>query len=161
MSIESAVAVRDSSNIVIGTVSTAVVADNAFVDGIKNSTGLDSAIYSTDVLSATTLTSPDGKTRQIGIKQTSQTVKNQVLTKGQTFKGSLDLFNRPFLAVYAPLKDINNNVVGMLFIGQPQSSVLQSAGRSIELTFTLAVILMALAIVPAYLMARYIARQLQ
>jgi hypothetical protein len=161
LSIKSAVAVRDDSDIVIGTVSTAVVADNAFVDGIKNSTGLDSAIYSANVLSATTLTSPDGKTRQIGIKQNSQAVKNQVLTKGQTFKGSLNISNRPFLAVYAPLKDVNNNVAGMLFIGQPQSAVLKSAGHSIELTFTLAIILMALSIIPAYLMARYITRQLQ
>jgi hypothetical protein len=161
LSIKSAVAVRDNSDIVIGTVSTAVAADNAFVDGIKNSTGLDSAIYSANVLSATTLTSPDGKTRQIGIKQNSQAVKNTVLTKGQTFKGSLSLFNRPFLAVYTPLKDVNNNIVGMLFIGQPESALLKSAGRSIGLTFTLAVVLIALAIIPAYLVARHIARQLE
>jgi len=161
MSIKSAVPIRDGSNTIIGTVSAAVIADSAFVDGIKNSTGLDSAIYSTNVLSATTLTAPDGKTRQIGIKQNSRAVKDRVLTKGQTFKGSLSLFNRPYLAVYAPLKDVNNNVVGMLFIGQPQSSALQSASRSIELTFTLAVILMVMAIIPAYLMARYIAAQLK
>jgi ABC-type spermidine/putrescine transport system permease subunit I len=63
--------------------------------------------------------------------------------------------------VYQPLKDINNNVIGMLFIGQPQSSVLQSASRSIQLTFIVAVALLALAIVPAYWMSRYIARQLE
>lgn len=161
MSIKSAVAVRDAGNTIIGTVSAAVVADNAFVDGIKNSTGLDSAIYSTNVLSATTLTSPDGKTRQIGIKQTSQAIKTDVLTKGQTFKGSINLFNRPFLAVYAPLKDVNNNVVGMLFIGQPQSSVLQTAGHSIELTFIIATALILISIVPAYFTSRYLAYQLK
>jgi hypothetical protein len=160
MSIKSAVAVR-SGNTIIGTVSTAITADSAFVDGIKHSTGLDSALYSGNTLSATTLTSPDGKTRQIGIKQNDSTVKEEVLVKGQTFKGPLTLLNRPFLAVYVPLKDVNNNVVGMLFIGQPQSTVLQAAAHSIQLTFIAAVILMVLAIIPAYLMARYITKQLE
>jgi ABC-type spermidine/putrescine transport system permease subunit II len=49
----------------------------------------------------------------------------------------------------------------MLFIGQPQNKVLQSAGHSIELTFIVAAILLAIAILPAYWMSRYIARQLE
>jgi hypothetical protein len=160
ISIKSTVPIRQGDSIV-GTVSTAVIADNGFVDGIKHSTGLESAIYAGNSLSATTFTAPDGKSRQIGVKQTSQTINNQVLVQGHTYKGSLDILNRPFLAVYTPLKDVNNNVVGMLFIGQPQSSVLKTAAHSIELTFIVAVSLMVLAILPAYWMSRYIARQLE
>jgi hypothetical protein len=160
ISIKSSVPIRDNGNIV-GTVSTAVVADNGFVDGIKNSTGLESAIYAGNSLSATTFTAPDGKSRQVGVKQTSTTINKQVLTQGRSFKGSANLLNRQFLAVYTPLKDVNNNIVGMLFIGQPQNKVLQSAGHSIELTFIVAAILLAIAILPAYWMSRYIARQLE
>jgi len=158
VSIKSIAVVRDGSNIV-GTVSTFVAADNAFVDGIKNSTGLDSSIYSGNVLSATTFVSSDGKTRQIGIMQTSGSIK-KVLTKGATYKGNVNIFNRSYLAVYTPLKDSNNNVVGMLFIGQSSSAVLENASHSIRLTFIVAALLMVLSIIPAYVGAKNIARQL-
>jgi len=161
ISIKSAVPVRDSSNTIIGTVTAAVVIDNGLVDGIKNSTGLDSAIYSDNVLSATTFVAPDGKTRQVGVKQTNKAVAEQVLSKGHLYKGSLGILNRQFLAVYAPLKDVNNNVIGMLFIGQPQSSVLKTAGHSIELTFLVAACLIILSVVPAYLTSRYLSYQLE
>jgi len=159
MTIKSAVPIR-AGDTIIGTVSTAVAADNNFVDGIKKATGLESAIYSSNTLSATTFVSPDGKTRLVGTKQNSGTVKDKVLTKGQTFKGSLTISNRSFLAVYKPIKDVNNNIVGMLFIGRPQSSVLRSANHSIELTFIIAAVLMLLAILPSYVIAKHLAKQL-
>jgi len=159
--IQSTVPVRDSSGNIVGTVSVGLAADNGFMDGIKNSTGLDSAIYSGNVLSATTFLAADGKTRQVGVKQADKTIDSTVLTHGQTYKGTLNVLNRPLLAVYAPLKDADNNVVGMLFVAKPQSSLLKTAGRSIELTFVVAAVLIVLSIIPAYLMARYLSRQLE
>ncbi|MDB5183132.1 MAG: hypothetical protein JWO47_916 [Candidatus Saccharibacteria bacterium] len=160
LSIKSAVPVRDASNLIIGTVTTSVVIDNGLVDGIKSATGLDSAVYSDNALSATTLTAPDGKTRQLGVKQTNQAITSTVLKNGKVFKGSLGILNRQYLAVYTPLKDVNNTVVGMLFIGQPQSAVLKTAGHSIELTFLLAAGLLLLSIVPAYFTSKYLSYQL-
>jgi len=160
MSVKSTVPVRDAGGQIIGTISTAVVANNSFVDGIKNATSLDSAIYSGNVLSATTFVSPDGTSREVGVKQNDPAVTHTVLKDGKLFKGEINVLNRPSLAVYAPLKDADNNVVGMLFIGQPQVSILLSAGHSVELTFLVAVILMVASIVPAYLIARHLSRQL-
>jgi hypothetical protein len=160
LSIKSSVPIRDSKDTIIGTVTTSVIIDNSLVDGIRSATGLDSAVYSGNALSATTLTAPDGKTRQLGVKQTNAAVQNTVLTKGKVFKGSLDILNRQFLAVYTPLKDVNNTVVGMLFIGEPQSTVLKTAGHSIELTFLLAAGLLLLSIVPAYFTSKYLSYQL-
>jgi methyl-accepting chemotaxis protein len=159
ISIKSAVPVRDGNNI-IGAVISAALADNAFVDGIKNSTGLESSIYGGNVLSATTLVAPDNKTRQIGVKLNDNQVTGSVLKNGRPFKGTINLFNRQFLAVYDPLKDINNNVVGMLFVGQPSSSVLQTAGHSIELTFLVASALIIFSIIPAYVVSRHLAKQI-
>ena len=93
ISIKSTVPVRDNTNKIVGTVTAAVIIDNGLVDGIKNATGLDSAIYSGNVLSATTFKAPDGKTRQVGIKQTNKAVIDTVLTKSKTFKGSLNSAN--------------------------------------------------------------------
>ncbi len=159
--IKTTVPVRSSDNTIIGTVSVSLIANNALVDGIKNSTGLDSAIYSSDTLSATTFVAPDGKSREIGVKQTDKAVTNRVLKHDQVFKGQLNILNRPYLAVYTPLKDADNSVVGMLFIGQPQATTLKTAGQSIELTFLVAVVLLVLSTIPAYLVARHLARQLE
>jgi len=160
ISISSAVPILSGGN-VVGTVTTSVLADNGFVDGIKSSTGLDSSIYSGDSLSATTLTAPDNQTRLIGVKLSDKAVTSKVLEQKQAFKGTVDILNRPYLTAYVPLKDVNNNVVGMLFIGQPQSSVLQDAGRSIELTFIAAAALLLASIVPAYLISRSLTKQLE
>jgi hypothetical protein len=84
-----------------------------------------------------------------------------VLDKGNTYSGSLTVLNKPFLAVYSPLKDVNNGVIGMLFIGQPRISLLQTVAWSIELTFLVAIGLIFVLIFPAYLMARRISKQLE
>ncbi len=159
--IKSTVPVRDSAKNIIGTITVSLVADNTFTDGIKNSTGLDSAIYSKNILSATTFLSPDGKSHQIGIKENNNAVNSEVLDRGETFKGPLTILNRSYLSVFTPLKDADGSVVGMLFIGKPQTSILTTAGHSIELTFVVAAILLILAIIPAYLLAKQLARQIQ
>ena len=159
--IKSAVPVRDAADKIIGSVTVALQADNGFVDGIKRSTGLDSAIYADNIRSATTFVGPDGKSRQIGVKEPSQAINNLVLESGGIFKGPLDILNRPFLAVYSPLRDADDAVVGMLFIGQPQSDILKTAGRSIELTFIAAAILLLASIIPAYFTAKHLSRQLE
>ena len=134
--------------------------DNAFVSGVKKATGLDSSIYAGNTVSATTFLAPDGISRWIGLKETSSPVIKSVLNRGQTFKGALSFQNRQFLAVFMPLKDVNNNVIGMLFIGQPQVSVLQTAGRAVELTFVVTALLLILTFLPAYFIAKNIAKQL-
>lgn len=161
MLIKTAVPVRDSAGNIAGAAVTGLAIDNTFVDGIKNSTGLDSAIYADNVRAATTFLAPDGKSRWVGTKEEAGAVKNTVLTGGKVYKGSLSVLNRQFLAVYMPLRDGDNAIVGMLFIGQPQSVVLQNAGRSIELTFVVAAILLLLAIIPAYFFSRQLSSQLE
>ena len=159
--IKSTVPIRDSANSqIVGAAEGGLVLDSAFVDGIKQATGLDSSIYAGNVVSATTFLAPDGITRWIGVKETSHAVQTTVLKKGQTFKGTLGIQNRQYLVVFAPLKDINNNIIGMLFIGQPQVTILQTAGHSVELTFVVTALLLILAIFPAYFISKYLARQL-
>jgi hypothetical protein len=147
-------------NAVVGTVLVASAISNNFLDGIKSSTGLDSAVYAGNIRAATTLLAPDQKSRWIGVKEENAEVKNKVLEKGETFKGRLSLINQPFLAVYHPLKDTNNQTIGMIFTGQSEVSILKDSGRSIELTFLLASVLLLLSIIPAYLVSKYITYQL-
>ena len=161
VSIRSTVPIRASNGTIIGTASVATIINNAFVDGIKKATGLETAIYSGNIRAATTFTGPDGISRWVGVKETSSDVQDTVLKHGDIFKGQLDVLNRQYLAVYAPLKNADQAVIGMLFIGQPEITTLQTTSYLIRLTFIVSVILLAVAIIPAYMIARHITKQLE
>lgn len=145
---------------IVGSVLVNLAISNNFLDNIKKSTGLDSAMYAGNVRSATTLLALNGKDRWVGVKEESEQVKKEVLQKGRVFKGSLNVLNRPFLVVYQPLKNLNNEVVAMAFTGEPQVSILRDSGKSIELIFLLSSLLLLLSVLPSYFISKYIARQL-
>jgi hypothetical protein len=158
--VNSAVPIK-SQDKVVGVVIAALSLDNNFLDGIKKVTGLEVGIYGGEILSATTISDLRGITRPIGIKNTNKTINNNVLIKGENFQGQVSLLNTSYFAVYHPLKDADNAVVGMLLAGRPSSSIFATAGRSIELTFLVTVLLIVLSILPSYLIARYITNQLR
>jgi hypothetical protein len=152
--------VRNAAGAIVGTVTAGFAIDNAFVDGLKQSTGLASAIYSGQTRVATTLLAPDGSSRSVGVKETRTDVTKTVLEQNKSWSGLVTTNGQSYLVVYAPLRDADNAPVGMLFIGEPQVSLLQAAGRSIELTFLIAVLLLAAAVWPVHFIARSLARQL-
>ena len=117
-------------------------------------------MYASNVRSATTFVASDGKSRLIGNREESPVIKSTVLGDGKPYTGAISILNVPFFAVYLPLKDSDGVTVGMLSVGSLQVGVLQAAGRSIELTFLVTVILLLLSILPAYYVSRYIAYQL-
>jgi len=161
VAIEAAIPVRSASGTVVGVVITQQAIDNTFLDNIKNATNLDSGVYAGDVRAATTFVAPDGISRWVGVSEPSKAVQQTVLVHGQAFKGSLNILNRSYLVVYAPLKDMNNNVVGMLLTAQTQQTMLQTIAHSIELTFLAAIGSLLIMIVPAYLLAKHMAKQFQ
>lgn len=146
---------------VIGVVIAGTIVDNAFVDGIKEATGLEASVYGENTLSATTLVSADGKNRPVGIKEENKRIREKVLEKGEALSLPVAILGAPYLGAYLPLKDVKDKAVGMIFVGKPQITVLQTAGRSIQLTFISTVVLLILSIIPSYFIARYIAKQVE
>ncbi len=144
----------------IGVVMLGTDIDNAFVDGIKKATGLDASIYGGNIRSATTFIAADGKSRWVGIKEETPAIKKSVLSDAHLYTGSVNILNTNYLAAYAPLKDADNNPVGMLFVGEESVGVLQAAGRAIEFTFLMSVGLLLVSVVASFFVARYIARQI-
>lgn len=159
VSVKSAVAVKAEGK-TVGAVMTGIDIDNAFVDGIREATGLETSIYGGNLLSATTLLGQDGRSRPIGIKEEDSGVKTRVLSDGSNYTGAVNILNTPYFAAYMPLKDVDNNPVGMLFVGRKQIGILQTAARSIELTFQATVILLVLSIFPSYMIAKYLTGQI-
>lgn len=158
--VRSAVAVKDATGNVVGSIVTSLALDSAFVDGIKQSTGLQSSVYGASTLAATTLTTANGKTRSVGVKLSDANIKNQVLVSGKSYSGVANLQNRQMLAVFLPIKDVDNASIGMLLIAQPQSSILATAGHSVELTFLITAALLLLSILPIYYIVKSLTKQL-
>lgn len=160
ISVRAAVPVKNEEKLV-GAIVVGSQIDNTFVDGIKAATGLEATIYGGDRIAATTLRAQDGKSRLLGIKESHKQVTTQVLTQGESFSGDTTSENVPYFGAYLPLKDVEDNPVGMLFVGKPQTTVLRTAGRAIEFTFISAVVLIFLALLPAYLISRYMTYQIE
>ena len=158
VSIRSAVPIGEKDNI-IGAVIIGVNIDNAFVDGVKRATGLDAAVYGDNIRASTTFVASDGKSRWIGIKEDREPVKKTVLEEGNTYIGGMDIQNIPYLSAFAPLKDIDNNPVGMLFVAKEQAGVLQAAAFSIQLTFIFSAFLLILSLAITYFFAKYLTAQ--
>lgn len=158
--VNSAVPIQSDGK-VIGVAYVALALDNNFLDGIKRVTGLEIGVYGGEILSATTISDLRGNTRPIGIKNTNKTISNNVLTKGEDFQGQISLLNTSYFAVFHPLKDADNAVVGMLLASRPAASIFTAASKSIELTFLITVLLIILSVLPSYYIARYITNQLK
>ena len=150
-----------SNGTVIGAVITLLNLNNAFVDGLKRTTGLDSTIYAGDQRVATTLSGPNGLTRDIGAHESSSDVKQAVLEHGHRWSGMLYVSNRPYLMSFQPLTDIDNRVVGMLSIGQLQSDIIRTTSQAITYTRLAAVGWLMLALWPIFILTQQIARQLR
>ena len=160
LTIQATAPIRGSDKAIIGVIVVGKGVDMAFVDGMKKTTGLDASVYGGSVVSATTFVSPDGITRVIGMKEEHASVTTQVLQKGELFAGTLPMRGMQYTSAFLPLKDVDNNPVGMLFVGRPQSAILQAAGSSIQYTFLITAVLLVCSVFPAYYISKYIADQL-
>lgn len=138
-----------------------VTIDDAFVDGVKSVTGLDATVFSGNIRTATTLTASDGKTRFVGTEESSDSIKQTVLKEGQSYLGTATILNRPFYAAYTPMRTYDRTITGMLFIGELQTVLIKTLQTAINFTFMISLILMALSVIPAYFLSKFIAKQIE
>jgi sensor histidine kinase regulating citrate/malate metabolism len=140
----------------LGVVYTGYVADNAFVDGVKEATGLDVTIFGGEVKAATTLVAADGVSRLVGVRQADEKVREKVLGEGEAYLGLSTIFHEEYLSAYGPLKNSGEELLGMLFVGYPATVLSEITQTSLDVTFLASVFLALLSFVPAYLLAKYI-----
>lgn len=157
--VRSAYPIKDGDRY-IGAVITSIVLDNIFLDGIKNATGLEAGIYGDNILSATTISNRDKNNRPIGIKETNKEVLQSVLGKGEPKSLEVKILDTDYLASFHPLTDVNNTPIGMVFIGKPSYTTLQTVDKSIQTTFLITIILVIISLLPSYLISKYITKQL-
>lgn len=135
--------------------------DNVFVDEIKNITGLDTTIFGGDKRVATTFLGTDGITRSIGTKETDKKIIKTVLNDGQIYSGKNNVLNIPYYSVYLPLKNYDGKVVGMVYVGKEQTTLFETARKSVNITFIGSTILILISIFPTYLLSKFIRNQME
>jgi hypothetical protein len=151
--VEALVPVKRSGS-VIGIVIEQSSLDDAFLEGMKKSTGLEVSLYSQNFLTATTNLLADKVTRPIGTKLDLNHVK-----KIQT--GSIQLYGQPYFVAEVPLFDMDNNIPGVLLTGEPQSVSLSGVGSSIEWSFWIMIWLISFSFPLSLSISKSIANQVK
>jgi methyl-accepting chemotaxis protein len=142
------------SGVALGAVIEQSVMDNAFLDGMKKSTGMEVSLYSQNILSATTYIAADGFTRPIGTKLNLNNVK-------QMQTGSINMYSQSYFVAQVPLFDIDNNIIGVLLTGEPESAALSSVSISIELSFWVIIFMIVVSMPISIILSRNIAEQVR
>ncbi len=87
--------------------------------------GTKISIYQYDSVVATNITDNEGK-RILGDVLEDEDILNVVLGEGSKYSGSSCIGDEEYICEYLPLKDVQDNPVGMLFIGTPMTDYEQS-----------------------------------
>ncbi len=142
-----------------GTIVASELLDNAYVDGLKESTGLSVGVYGDQLLSSTTENIGDGTTRLSGIKETNVKVIEQVWKKGEILAQTSKVGESDYLSAYVPLRDQDNEVSSVLQVSQPQVAALQAAGQAVQMTFALVIMVMIGLSWPIYLVCQKLVKE--
>ncbi|SET11859.1 methyl-accepting chemotaxis protein [Anaerobranca gottschalkii] len=122
------------------------------VDTIKRSTRGEITIFARDTSVATTIRN-DG-IRQIGTKASEEVVE-QVLKRGESYSGTVNIFGESYNVHYMELRDIAGNIVGMFFIGYPRSYILELVSEPFRKIVFVALGIMGGTILIYYLYLRF------
>ncbi|MGA7194389.1 MAG: cache domain-containing protein [Anaerolineales bacterium] len=109
---------RDEQTIVQGMVVTAYLFNNdfSFVDFTTSVGNIETmTVFLGDLRISTNVLDANGA-RAVGTR-VSEAVYNQVLLQGQSYVGPAFVVNDWYIGRYLPLRDHQNNVVGMLYVG--------------------------------------------
>lgn len=96
--------------------------NNELVDMIKNAAMVECTIFLADERIATTVIK-DGS-RSVGTKLDA-TVANQVIHKNKEFMGEATILGNLYQTVYLPITNPTNEVIGIFFIGIPESTIVE------------------------------------
>jgi two-component system NtrC family sensor kinase len=170
MALVAAAPVRDSKARVIGVLYGGVLLgrDPGIVDRVGNllfkagqfedgSAG-SVAIFQNDVRIATNVRTAAGE-RALGTLAPKE-VSDAVLTRGETWRGRAAVVNEWYMSEYAPIRNYDGSVIGMLSVGLPESTYTSPRNKVIFSFFCLAGVGFVLIIGITYFMIGNITRPL-
>ena len=127
-----------------------ITTDYSLIDSIKEKTGMDITLFYYDTRILTTLTDSKGN-RIVGTGVHPKVMEDVLVGGNEHFYTNVLVNGIPYFAYYAPLKNSNEENVGMIFAGQPTSvigSSIQKATMPIFIISLVATILFGLWSIP-------------
>jgi two-component system NtrC family sensor kinase len=151
-----------ADNHVLGIVLTFHMFNNDFnlVDQIKDAAQIDTVtIFLGDLRVSTNVMTAEGK-RAVGTR-IAQEVGNVVLLEGREYVGTAFVVNENYITQYQPLRDHNQQIVGILYVGARQASFLRLLNTFDQRTTLVAILTILLTFILATPVSRVITRPLK
>jgi two-component system NtrC family sensor kinase len=111
-------------------------------------------IFQDDVRISTNVKNEDGS-RAIGTR-VSEEVYEQVVKKGEVWIGRAYVVNNWYITAYEPIKDINNRIIGILYVGILEQKYLDIKKRTILVFLTIALMGAIVSMALSFLLSRRI-----
>jgi len=115
-------------------------------------------IFQGDVRITTNVIGPDGQ-RAIGTR-VSEEVYDQVLGEGKTWKGPAFVVDSWYISAYEPLRNIEGEIVGMLYVGVLKKRYDDMRGQAMTLFISVTVLVFVCAVIISFWLAARLARPL-
>jgi len=158
LAIRGATPVYNTKNVLVGVVAMGhSLSQSAYVDRLKGLLDAEVTVFVGDTRLATSLTDETGK-RLVGTKLANPAIEDKVLARGEPYYGTNRIRGQSYSTVYIPLRDDQNVVVGMTFVGLSLALV-EECTRNLVVTFSalsLGVLVVTLVFLVLYLQRRLI-----
>ncbi|MBQ7608046.1 MAG: cache domain-containing protein [Desulfovibrionaceae bacterium] len=127
-SLRAASPIRHEGKIIGAVVLGEALDTNRFVDNIKATIGVEMTIFEKDRRISTSLVA-NGR-RAVGTTLENRAVVDTVLGQGKVYMGDSSIFGVPYKTIYWPMKDLQDRIVGMWFIGMNHTTVVNSINNA-------------------------------
>lgn len=108
-----------------------LVGNSALVDRVQSLVGGTATLFQGDTRIATNVLDEEGQ-RGVGTRLSVAEVRDTVLQQGKLFRGAVDVLGIKYYAAYDPIFDQAGSVIGILYVGDEVSGVLDALSRRTE-----------------------------
>lgn len=170
MMIEAAAPIFDLNNNLIGTVYGGVLLNRNYelVDKIKETVYQDlkydgkdigtATIFQDDVRISTNVKNEDGS-RAVGTRLAAD-VYDSVIVKGQPYIGRAFVVNNWYITAYEPIRDIQNKIIGVLYVGMLEQKYTDLERETIVLLLSITLVGILLAMLLSFVLSRTISQSI-
>lgn len=121
-----------------------ITSDYTLIDGIRESTAMDVTLFYQDTRILTTIKNWEGE-RIVGSQAPAQ-VLTDVLQEGKScFYDNVIIRDTTYFAYYAPLRNNDGQIIGILFVGKPAAEVNGQVNRALSPIVIVGVVTLILA----------------
>lgn len=115
--------------------------DYTMVDRLKEETGMEVTLFYKDTRILTTIRNLSGE-RIIGTAAPDITIREVLTGERAHFYPNAIINGTGYFSYYAPLRNSDGSVVGMLFAGKPREAITQTINSSVKLFIIVGIIIM-------------------